>query len=679
MAKETVETKVVQVRFDNSKFSKNINATIKQCEKFDKSLQFKGSKKEISAVQKAINGVEVKELNKELEKTDSIIGKISVSFKELVKIKLLSKAMDVVINKSAAMMKSMVGIGNVLAGWKQYEAQMTNVGGILNQVESKGYGLEDVSAAMERLRWYTDETSYSFTTLSNGIRQFVIAGIDLNKAAEAAMGVTNLAGSAKVFDEYKIQSAMDAVSKAMQTGYMDTLKWTSLTNTAGIVTEEFSQKLLDEAVAQGKLIKSAAGQYKTKKGGKLVTTENIRSTLSDKWLTADVLANVMDEYASASTAVETFSGLMEEQTDEALVEINKMFKDSGKQFESWDDIMQQMPEDVEDATELTAEETGRFLKDLGYQFDEVSYKAFKSAQETTSFSQSLTYVKKAISTQWANIFEKIFGDYEKSTELWSDISGKFYRIFVMPFEKMTDIFDEWSQKSEGGAEDLRNVIRTIIDIIGKFKEAVSSGFREVFGELDSGVLVKITKALTRFFNNLKNNETLFKAITSITKIFASSLKIIGKVSSTLTKIWIKLFQALEPILEVLVDILDLVADGLIWIINMAEELGIIDAIVKAISIALTALANGIRNVINWIKGRIDLEKIINGLTAILGSEEILKSVMKKDLRAVRDEYPTPRLTDIKEEITDMKIDTTEMIAKEDVVVTITKDGYIKSK
>ena len=73
----------------------------------------------------------------------------------------------------------------------------------------------------------------------------------------------------------------------------------------------------------------------------------------------------------------------------------------------------------------------------------------------------------------------------------------------------------------------------------------------------------------------------------------------------------------------------------------------------------------------------NLEKIINGLTAILGSEEVLKSVMKKDLRAVRDEYPTPRLTDIKEEITEIKIDEADMIPKEDVVVAITKDGYIK--
>ena len=73
----------------------------------------------------------------------------------------------------------------------------------------------------------------------------------------------------------------------------------------------------------------------------------------------------------------------------------------------------------------------------------------------------------------------------------------------------------------------------------------------------------------------------------------------------------------------------------------------------------------------------NLEKIISGLSAILGSEEVLKSVMKKDLRDVKKEYPGERLTDVKEEITEIKIDTTAMIPKEDCVVMVTRDGYVK--
>ena len=72
-----------------------------------------------------------------------------------------------------------------------------------------------------------------------------------------------------------------------------------------------------------------------------------------------------------------------------------------------------------------------------------------------------------------------------------------------------------------------------------------------------------------------------------------------------------------------------------------------------------------------------LRKIIEGLTAILGNVDVLKKVMKDELRKVRNEYALPRLTEIKDEITEIKIDTTVMIAKEDVIVTLSKDGYIK--
>lgn len=73
----------------------------------------------------------------------------------------------------------------------------------------------------------------------------------------------------------------------------------------------------------------------------------------------------------------------------------------------------------------------------------------------------------------------------------------------------------------------------------------------------------------------------------------------------------------------------------------------------------------------------NLKKIIDGLNSILGDEAVLKSVMKKDLRDVRNNYAKERITDIEEEIAEIKIDTSVMIPKEDVIVLVTSDGYIK--
>ncbi len=80
--------------------------------------------------------------------------------------------------------------------------------------------------------------------------------------------------------------------------------------------------------------------------------------------------------------------------------------------------------------------------------------------------------------------------------------------------------------------------------------------------------------------------------------------------------------------------------------NLVKEFAFTEAQAEAIvTLQLYRLTN--TDVVALENEKEQLEKIINGLSAILGSEEVLKSVMKKDLRAVRDSYPTPRLTDIK--------------------------------
>ena len=72
-----------------------------------------------------------------------------------------------------------------------------------------------------------------------------------------------------------------------------------------------------------------------------------------------------------------------------------------------------------------------------------------------------------------------------------------------------------------------------------------------------------------------------------------------------------------------------------------------------------------------------LIKIIETLEAILSDSTKLDSVIKEELRRIKKEYGTPRKSEIREEITEIKIDTTAMIPKEEVVVVVTKEGYIK--
>ena len=73
----------------------------------------------------------------------------------------------------------------------------------------------------------------------------------------------------------------------------------------------------------------------------------------------------------------------------------------------------------------------------------------------------------------------------------------------------------------------------------------------------------------------------------------------------------------------------------------------------------------------------NLKLVIKGLQEILDDPDKLKGVMKAELRKVKAEYATERKTIIKDEITDITINEEEMIPKEDVIVLVTHDGYVK--
>ncbi|CAN7387775.1 DNA topoisomerase IV subunit A [Rossellomorea sp. LjRoot5] len=73
----------------------------------------------------------------------------------------------------------------------------------------------------------------------------------------------------------------------------------------------------------------------------------------------------------------------------------------------------------------------------------------------------------------------------------------------------------------------------------------------------------------------------------------------------------------------------------------------------------------------------ELAKTIEELTAILESESKLYSVIKKELKAIKKQFADARRTQIEEKIEEIKINLEVLIASEDVMVTVTRDGYMK--
>jgi topoisomerase-4 subunit A len=73
----------------------------------------------------------------------------------------------------------------------------------------------------------------------------------------------------------------------------------------------------------------------------------------------------------------------------------------------------------------------------------------------------------------------------------------------------------------------------------------------------------------------------------------------------------------------------------------------------------------------------ELAKRIAELTAILSSEQKLFSVIKKELKDVKKRFEDVRRTKIEAEIEEIKINLEVLVASEDVIVTVTKEGYVK--
>lgn len=72
-----------------------------------------------------------------------------------------------------------------------------------------------------------------------------------------------------------------------------------------------------------------------------------------------------------------------------------------------------------------------------------------------------------------------------------------------------------------------------------------------------------------------------------------------------------------------------------------------------------------------------LERRTKQLQSILDNEQELLKVIKYELRKVKKEFSTNRLSKIEDEVSEIKISTEITVPNEEVIVSLTKDGYIK--
>ena len=82
--------------------------------------------------------------------------------------------------------------------------------------------------------------------------------------------------------------------------------------------------------------------------------------------------------------------------------------------------------------------------------------------------------------------------------------------------------------------------------------------------------------------------------------------------------------------------------------------------------------------IELIKEKLEaLKAEIERLEGIINDESKLNAELKSDLRRIKKEYAVPRRTEISDQITEISYDEEDLIASENVIIVLTKDGYLK--
>lgn len=362
---QEVDERVVEMRFDNAQFEKNVHQTMQSLEKLNDSLRLDGAENGFEKIGDASAKVDFDEMQGAL---DDLSGKFSAV--EVMGVAALSHITRQAIDTGERLVKSL-SLDQVTSGWSKYAQKTASVQTIMN---ATGKSIAKVNGYLSKLMWFSDETSYSFTDMTQSLGQLTASGGDIEKVIPMIMGMANATAYAgKGASEFS--RVIYNLNQSYSQGYLSLMDWKSV-ELAGVATAELKKQIIETGVALGKIKEGA------------VTVGTFSSTLSKKWADKEVMETAFGKFAEFSEAVKKMvdanPGMLASQAIDALAD----------------------------------------------KYDEVTVKAFKAAQEAKSFSEAVDATKDAVSSGWMETFDILFGNYEEAKGFWSDLAEEFWNMFA---------------------------------------------------------------------------------------------------------------------------------------------------------------------------------------------------------------------------------------------------------
>ncbi|RHS25140.1 phage tail tape measure protein [Clostridium sp. AF12-19] len=517
----TVDERVVEMRFDNKQFERNIQTSLSSLDKLKKSLNLEGAAKGLETVNDAAN-----KCSGNMSPLSNAVETVRVRFSALEVMAIT--ALQNITNSALAAGKNLVSaftIDPIKTGFEEYETQINAVQTILANTSSKGTTLDQVNNALDELNHYADMTIYNFTEMTRNIGTFTAAGVDLDTSVAAIKGIANLA-AVSGSNSQQASTAMYQLSQALAAGTVKLQDWNSVVN-AGMGGQVFQDALKETAKVHGIAI------------DEMIKDEgSFRETLSKGWLTSDILTETLAKFTGDLNEDQLRTMGYADDQIKSIMEMGKTANDAATKVKTFTQLFDTLKEaaqsgwtqsweiivgDFEEAKELLTEVSDTFSAVINASAD-ARNKMLQDWKDLGGRTMMIEAVK--------NVFEGL-------VSVVKPVREAFHEIFPpMTGKQLADITErvrDLTAKFKMGEESSKNLKNTfkgvfaVLDIVGQAFKAVAGGVGELIGlflPAGNGVLSltgSFGEYLVKLDETVKKTDVFGKAVSTVVDIVKTAI------------------------------------------------------------------------------------------------------------------------------------------------------------
>lgn len=322
----TIDQKVVEMRFDNKNFESNVSTSMSTLDKLKKALKFDGASKGLENINSAVKKCDMSSMSNGVQ---NVHAKFSAL--EVMAVTALANITNRAMAAGEQLIKSFT-LDPIKTGFQEYETQINAVQTILANTSHAGTDLQQVNAALDELNTYADKTIYNFTEMTRNIGTFTAAGVDLDTSVSAIKGIANLAAVSGSTSQ-QASTAMYQLSQALAAGTVKLQDWNSVVN-AGMGGKVFQ----DALIRTSELLKTGAKEAIAAEG-------SFRESLTKSgWLTTEVLTETLKQFAGAYSEADLISQGYTKSQAKAIADMSVTAIDAATKVKTFTQLMDTLKE-----------------------------------------------------------------------------------------------------------------------------------------------------------------------------------------------------------------------------------------------------------------------------------------------------------------------------------------------